>query len=130
MNESGRKAPSSLFPIEGVPGQRHKKNAGDLFDGVILRVFGDQNQVLIAERIAEGQYESPTVFELPKQRRRDVVDGRGNHDGVERRLVAPAVVTVSQPGFDRVELKRPQGPRSLLVELCLDFDGVDFAGDG
>jgi hypothetical protein len=41
-----------------------EKNSGDLLDRVLVVIFCNQAEILIAEGISQGKNESPTVFEL------------------------------------------------------------------
>ena len=52
------------FPsaFEGDACHGDKKHAGYLFNRIIVTVFGDKNQILVAEWIAQGKGKSSTIF--------------------------------------------------------------------
>ena len=85
--------------VKGIPGHGYKQNTGDLFDGIVLTLFCDKTQVLVAEGIPEGKNEPPTVFELLQQRRRDMIDGSCNHNTIKGGCLRPTEITVCMTGF-------------------------------
>ena len=66
-------------------GKGHEENTGDLLDKDIVRFFVDQDQVLIAERVPQGENQPAARFELTQKGRGDVIHCCGNHDTIKGR---------------------------------------------
>jgi len=86
--------------VKGIPGHGNKQNTGYLFDGIVLTLFCDKTQVLVAERISEGKNEPPTVFELLQQRRRDMIDGSCDYNTVKGGCLRPTEIAFCMTGFN------------------------------
>ena len=43
-----------LVRVKGMPGHGYKQNTGNLFNGIVLTVFCDKAQVLVAEWVSKG----------------------------------------------------------------------------
>ena len=50
--------------VKCISSHGYKQNTGNLFNGIVLTLFCDETQVLVAERVSKGKDESPAVFEL------------------------------------------------------------------